>query len=403
MKTTEKIITENKPELCEADRLFLPDDELESVLQRTGTPMLLYDEMGLREKAKSLSLIPQLHTLDIMVAQCPFPEILCLANEAGMHAVCRCPEELRIAASAGFPGERICYAGLCVRPELTEILRQLGATLMIGSPVLIPERLPDRVRLLCGIPGRSAFRLSAPCNRPSAGLTAEEATVVASMVKRRGVADISLALSPDKTCTSAGALSQRAALLLRLAEQIRDACGIEVQGLHLGKGPGIGYNRFKPSFDVTAEWESLEQKMCAATQSFRVECDVTGCLIEPSAIFAATCLGVYEREKQTIQIDASIRQLKIPQIDRYRHISLLGKNGTRERRVTDVIGTDMLSKDWFADSRLLPAAEAGDRMIVHDVGCCVGEVRDCYLHCADGTLRRLSRVSDCFAAFPGVR
>ncbi|MBR3850195.1 MAG: hypothetical protein IKM36_06890, partial [Oscillospiraceae bacterium] len=183
-------------------------------------PVLLYDEKGLRERAKSLSLIPQLHVREISVALSPFPDILRIAKEAGMNAVCRSPEELQIAVAAGFPGERICYVGFCARPELAEILCELGVTLMIGSPLLIPERLPDRVRLLCAAPERSAFRLAASSGRPTAGLTAEEATVIVPMIKRRGVRDISLSVCQDKISTGIGTLSQKADGLIRLSEQI---------------------------------------------------------------------------------------------------------------------------------------------------------------------------------------
>ncbi len=403
MKTIEKISTENRAELCEADRLFLPDDTLENILRRIGMPVLLYDEKGLRERAKSLSLIPQLHVREISVALSPFPEILRIAKEAGMNAVCRSPEELQIAVAAGFPGERICYAGLCTRPELAEILCELGATLLIGSPLMIPERIPDRVRLLCAVNGRSTFRLAASSNRPTAGLTAEEATVIVPMIKRRGVRDISLSVCPDKISTGIGALSQKADGLIRLSEQISMACSAEINGLHLGSGIGVGYNRFKPAPDLAAECEKLEQVLRTRATAYRIECDLTHSLVEPSAIFVASCLGVYEREKQTIQIDASFRQLAIPQFDRYRHISLLGKNGVRDRRVTDVIGTDLLAKDWFADSRLLPAAEAGDRLIVHDVGCCFGEALESFLVCTDGTIQRIIPGSDYFAESPDER
>ena len=100
-------------------------------------------------------------------------------------------------------------------------------------------------------------------------------------------------------------------------------------------------------------------------------------------------------------IDASFRQLAIPQMDRYRHISVLGKNCVTGRRATDVVGTDLLAKDWFAESRLLPPVEEGDRLILHDVGCCAaGTSAECCLIRADGSLLRLSRDPDRCGASP---
>ena len=399
MKTTEKRTPTNPPELCEADRLFLPDDELRRVLQRTGMPVLLYDEKGLRERAKSLSHLPILGAQDVSVSACPFPEILRIAREEGLNAVCRSPEELQTAIFCGFPGEKIRYAGVCTQPEFADILRRLGAELLIGTPVRIPERLPERVSLLCSLPGRAAFQLPAASRRPKAGLTAEEATVIASMAKRRAVKELCLAAFPESNCTAPCALAQRAAQLIRLAEQIRQEIGAEIDRIHLGC-LGLEYNHFKTPVDESAETELLEQTLAAAPHTYRVECGVSRRLIEPSAVFVAACLGVYERERATVQIDAGFRRLSIPQLDRYRHISVLGKYGVSGRQVTDVVGTDLLAKDWFAESRLLPPVEEGDKLIFHDVGCCAAPGTECCLCRADGTLTRLSREPDCSGASP---
>ncbi len=401
MKTTGKTAQKNRPETFDADRLFLPDEALLNVLRRTGTPLVLYDEKGLRDTAKSLLNVPIFRAQTVSVSACPFPEILRVACEEGMRAVCRSPQELQTAIACGFPGDRIVYAGVCARPELAEILCRLGAELLIGSPVLIPERLPDRVALQCSIPGRAVFQLPASSHRPRAGLTFEEAAVVASMAKRRGVTELCLAACPDGNCKAVGVLAQKTAQLIRLAERIREESGVEIGSIHLGSGLGLEYSRFKPPVDDAAELEAIRQALDAAPRAYPVECSASRRLFEPNAIFVASCLGVYEREKPTVLIGASFRQLTIPQMDRYRHISVLGKNGVTGRCATDVVGTDLLAKDWFAESRLLPPVEPGDRLILHDVGCCAaGTSAECCLIRADGSLRRLSRDPDCCAASP---
>ena len=402
MKTTKKTPPKNKAETCAADRLFLTDDALRGVLRRTGMPVMLYDEKGLREIAKSLSHVSVFSAPDISVSDCPFPEILRVLCEEGLHVVCRSPKELRIALDCGFPGDRIRYAGVCVLPELGSILRGLGAELWIGSPIAIPERLPERVALLCALPPRASFQLQAASHRHRAGLTAEEATVIASMAKRRGVRELVLAACPDGNRTSAGTLAFKASQLIALAEKIRQESGAELGGIHLGSGLGLEYNRFKEPVDEAAELEALQKALAAAPRAYRVSCSVSRRLLEPHAVFVAACLGAYERERATLVIDASFRQLAIPQLDRYRHISVLGRSGVSGRRATDVVGTDLLAKDWFAEARLLPPAEEGDALILHDVGCCASGMTECCLCCADGTLLRLSRDPDCSGAFPGA-
>ena len=403
MKTTEKPIETNRPLLCEDDRCLLPDEKLRTILLRTGMPVFLFDEKGLRACAKSLLRATTFDRLYVSASACPYPEILRILCEEGLGIVCRCPEELQTAITCGFPGARISYAGVCVRPELVEILRGLGAEMLLSSSVLFPDKLTDRVSILCKLPGRTAFPVPSTSRRPSAGLTPEEAMTVASMAKRCGASDLCLAAEPDTNCTTPGTAAQKAALLIRLAERIKNERGAEIGRIHLGVALGMEYHRGKPPVNAASELAAAEQILQEAPGNYRAECGVSRNLIEPNAIFAAACLGTYERMVPTILIDARFHQLAIPQLDRYRHISILGKYEVAGRRATDVFGIDPLAKDWFASARILPAAEEGDCLLLHDVGCCTTVDAECFLIRADGSPQRLSRGLDCFSATPDER
>ena len=68
-------------------------------------------------------------------------------------------------------------------------------------------------------------------------------------------------------------------------------------------------------------------------------------------------------------VDASASDLMRPMMyGAYHHISIVGKEGAKERRPWDVVGAVCENTDKFAQKRMLPEPELGDLMVIHDAG-----------------------------------
>ena len=124
---------------CPFDDCFLEHAELLSLTNEFGTPLFVYDEKGLRERAKSLlavfSSCGAMHYFP--VEKCPVPQLLRVLCEEGLGAHCQSPEELQLALDCGFPGDRILYGATVIDPITAKRVRDLDCILLIGSPLVL--------------------------------------------------------------------------------------------------------------------------------------------------------------------------------------------------------------------------------------------------------------------------
>ena len=376
--------TENLDNYCWVDDIFLTPEELTAVAERFGAPLFLYDEKGLRQRAKSLfSLFPEAGERHYFpVRKCYEPEILKIIAQTGMGMQCQTPKELELALACGCPGEKILYCAVALEDSVRSRLIEIGATLQVASPLVFGKPLPKRVFLLCWVPrGHNSNNL-----HECIGFSQEELPAAVDELRRAGVEAIGLTMRYDGNVSDEIFLSKQLAAAICIAKELQEKAR-PVEELHLDGGLGVKYNKIKR---IPMEPQLAADAVTAVMGDCQMPVSMTlgMFLLEPCAIFMARVLGVQQSNFPVVLIDAPTSLIRFSTIDRYHHLSIVGKSNVQDRCTCYVAGNLPRFDDWLGKRRILPYAEAGDLLLVHDVGCSVRPGMDarCVLVREDGSI-----------------
>ncbi len=354
---------------CEFDDHFLEHDELMSLADGFGTPLFIFDEKGLRARAKSLlSMFADAVTQHYFpLEKCPVPQMLCVLSEEGLGAYCQTPEELQLALNCGFPGERILYGTTVLSPEMARRLCELDCVLLAGSQLALQHQIPRRVLLLCRRPDHREKRHLFARSLAGIGFIKDELHGKIRQLYERDVQSVGLAVRYDGNVTKEDFLPGWICALEKTARELTDA-GARVDMLHMTGGLGIRYRRVDMlTMDPSLSAAALAQIMSAADRSLSLSLGTL--FAEPCGIFVMRVLGVVERLGSLVTTDARPEDVSLEPVERYHHISLSGRSQILGRCCCDVVSYAPAFGGWFAKDCLLPLPEAGDLLVLHDAGC----------------------------------
>ena len=373
MKTTENSISDPRKDLLEADRIFLETESLRAITERYPTPFFLFDEKRLRTNAKSLQALFSFHQNTVHsfpVRRCPNAEVLRILREESIRVRCETPAELRMAVRCGFRGPQIVYAAMHLPRWIAVLLRDLDAVLQVYSPLPLPDVLPRRVDLVCA--ERELHNLSllpVMLKKTRIGLTTDEMAERIPLLRAAGVESFGLVLHSDSNNVDENVLAAKLLSLHREAQILRELTGADFERFDLTGGLGMQFNKSVKPVDA----ELAAEKFRAALETLDdVSQELDFCLerrlVDSAAVFVTSVLGVYERGNPTIVVDADARQIVFNTLNRYRHISVAGKEERLGRKFFDVVGIRGINTDWLGENRVLQGTEPGDLLIFHDVG-----------------------------------
>lgn len=364
-----KKIENNSHNHCEYDDHFLEAHELTALAEKFGTPMFIYDEKGLRSRARSLlSVFGSAVSMQYFpVEKCPVPQLLRVLREEGMGALCQTPGELQLAMDCGFPGERILYGTTVVSRELSHRLCQLNCILLAGSPLTLEYELPERVLLLCRRPDHREKRHAFARSLPGIGFTADELAVQIPVLYSRGVRSVGLSLRYDGNVTKEDFLPNWIRALEKTAASLT-AAGARVDMLHMTGGLGVRYHRVDmQSIDPSLTADALQQIMAGSERSLSLSLGTL--FAEPCGIFVMGVLAVIDRLGALVTTDVRPEDVLLEPLERYHHISLCGQTQIQGRRCCDIVSYVPSFGGWIGKDRLLPLPKAGDLLVLHDAGC----------------------------------
>lgn len=363
------IRTENTMTHCPADDTFISPDKIREVVASFGTPLLVYDEQRLRDRAKSLlSLFSQCRKHYFPLRHENFAPILSVIRDEGIGVQCQTEEELQRALDAGFPGEDILYCAMTLTEAQAKRMTELNVSLMVGSPLALQHNLPSSVYLMCRLPKRRNCPGSNEMERCGVGFLPQELPNVIELLRSKGVSSVGLALRHEGNITDEGFLGQRVQIMQTLAGKMRE-CGCPVDGIHIDGALGVQRNRVK--LCPMDEDKAAENVNTAVLNGIvPLSLSLGRFLLEPCAIFISEILDVWMRNCPVIVTNARFSMLCLDRTDRYHHISILDRTWIENRRVCDVYGDMPIAGEWFAKNRILQLPEKGEYLILHDVGCC---------------------------------
>ncbi len=390
-----------------ADQIFAPTEVVEEIANKGRTPFYLYDQQGIRNSIHTLHALfswSEQYQNFFPIRENANPQLLSLLCESGT-GVCACNKtELQLALRCGFRGDNLLYEPLKRDPEAERLALENGAGWFCNSAFLLPEILPKKLILRYN-PCDQTFtpQIRQTVLRSKSGLNREDLFETAEMLASKGMKEIGLAMQINSYSLQKGFWARKAAMLLKLAEQLYEKTGLTVRYCHIGEGPGLPYHPSINAPDYAAEALKVKELWAQMPETARpiLYTAVTGRLLEENGILITRVLEVRHILKTFLVLDAGICQYPRPVLKQaYRHISVLGNSRVENRKTYSVVGQMPISFDRYSlKSRILPVVKPGDYCVVHDTGCgarsmpllygmaCIPAE---YLYCEDGSVQQIA-------------
>jgi len=407
----------------------LPDDVFKAAAAAYETPLHLYDERGIRQTARrvkqAFGWAPHFREY-FAVKALPTPGILRLLKEEGCGLDCASQMELRLAEALGFSGGEIMFSANNVPPSEFTLARKLGAFINLDDITHIPllrdnGGIPKEVCLrynpggtfsagngIMGEPGEAKF-----------GMTRPQLTEALGLLKGLGTERFGLHAFLSSNTIDGAYYPSLARLLMEAGRELMEETGVQLSFINLSGGIGIPY---LPEVSP-ADLEAISQGVREAYGRLLLRNDIREVALKtelgrfmtgPHGWLVTRVIHEKRIHKRYLGLDASACDLMRPAIyGAYHHMTLPGKEELPHREKVDVIGSLCENNDKFAIDRLLPPAEVGDILVIHDTGAhglSMGYNYNGKLRCKevlyreDGSfqlIRRAEKAEDYFATLDG--
>ena len=365
-------------------RLPMASERLEALAESVGTPFHIYDGDGIKDNARNM--IDAFSWSDgfinyFAVKALPNISILRLLVSEGFGADCSSLPELRLAAEAGFPPERIMFSSNDTADEEFLEAFRMGAIINLDDMT----HIDDVIRVCGSLPETLSFRYNpgrertgnAIIGNPAEakyGVTHDQLIGCYERARNLGVRHFLLHTMVASNELDESYIVETARMLFSLVREIHDRTGIRIEQVDLGGGIGIPY---RPE-DESISFRSLSERIRALYQQMiadeglgpvRISFECGRCITGPYGWLVSRVRHIAEKYKDYAGLDATMADLMRPALyGAYHHITILGKEDAPADRMYDVTGSLCENNDKFAVDRMLPEIEKGDIAVIHDTG-----------------------------------
>jgi diaminopimelate decarboxylase len=362
--------------------LALPFDKAaaQNILVEYGSPLHVYDEKGLRAKAKK---IKQAFSWNsgyknyFAVKAAPTPAILRILHEEGMGFDCSSRSELVIMQKMGIPGEDIFYTSNNTARGDFELALELNATINLDDESQLEtlidcmEKTPLTRFAARYNPGelKKGNAIIGTPTEAKYGMDIETLIRVFMCMKAEGVQEFGLHTMVASNELDAGYFAETAEILLDARDAIESKTGITISFMNLGGGFGLNYKPDQEEFDVQEASRQISDIVSARRPEIQIFTENGRYVTGPHGYLITAVRYVMNKHKKYLGVDASMHNLMRPGMyGAYHHITVLGKENAPADNVYDVVGSLCENNDKFAIDRSLPETHVGDILVIHDAG-----------------------------------
>ncbi|HEM3632801.1 TPA: diaminopimelate decarboxylase [Streptococcus suis] len=360
---------------------FVSKEVLETITEQFPTPFHLYDEKGIREKARALNAAFSWNKgfkEYFAVKATPTPAILKILQEEGCGVDCATDVEVLMSEKLGF--EDIMFTSNDTQAQEFVYARKVGATINLDAYEHI-----EFLKNVAGIPETVCLRYNPGgvfslgtdiMDHPEEskfGMTKEQLMKGYKELKELGVKEFGIhAFLASNTVTN-DYYPVLARQLFELALEIREETGVTLDFINLSGGIGVNYRPEQEPNDIAVIGEGVrkvyeEILTPAGMGHVKIFTELGRFMLAPHGHLITKVLHRKETYRTYIGVDASAANLMRPAFyGAYHHIT----NITRPDapiEVVDVAGSLCENNDKFAVNRELPRAEVGDTLVIHDSG-----------------------------------
>ncbi len=408
-------------------KLFVNKEQLREIVKQFPTPFHLYDEKGIRARARALKAAfawnPGFREY-FAVKATPNPYILKILQEEGCGVDCSSLTELMMSEACGFSGTDIMFSSNDTPAEDFQLARKLGAIINLDDLTHI-----DFLREVASVPKLICCRLnpggyfsianSIMDNPGDAkyGFTKEQMLEGYRRLMELGAEEFGIHAFLASNTTTNEYYPTLARILFTFAVELKEKTGAKIKFVNLSGGVGIPYRPDQEPVDIAAVGEGVrkayeEVLVPAGMGDVAIFTELGRYMLGPNGCLVTTAIHEKHIYKEYIGLDACAANLMRPAMyGAYHHITVMGKENAPCDHKYDVTGGLCENNDKFAIDRMLPKIDMGDLVVLHDTGAhgfamgynYNGKLRSAeVLLCEDGTaklIRRAETPKDYFATF----
>lgn len=364
---------------------FVTKDQIEEIVKEYPTPFHIYDERGIRENAKALREAfswNKGYKEFFAVKATPNPFLINILREYGCGCDCSSMTELMLSHGIGVKGEDIMFSSNDTPADEFVYADKIGATINLDDFTHIEflektlGKLPET--LSCRYNPGGVFTISnGIMDNPGDakyGFTTEQLFEGFQLMKEKGVKNFGIhAFLASNTVTNEY-YPVLARILFELAVKLKEETGAHIAFINLSGGIGIPYRPDQKPNDIRVIGEGVrkvyeEVLTPAGMGDVAIYTELGRFMLGPYGHLITKVIHEKHTHKEYLGVDACAVNLMRPAMyGAYHHITILGKEEEPSDHKYDVTGSLCENNDKFAIDRMLPKAEIGDYMAIHDTG-----------------------------------
>lgn len=410
---------------------FITKNQLDKIIAEFPTPFHLYDEHGIREKARALNTAFSWNKgfkEFFAVKATPTPAILKILQEEGCGADCASYVELILANKCGFDNSEIMFSSNDTPAEEFLLAKKLGATINIDAynhieflSTLAGFEFPETMSLRYNPGGVFTMGTKIMDNPEESKFGMTKAQLIQGIkdLQKLGVKKFGMHSFLASNTVTNEYYPKLAQQLFELALEIREKTGVSLDFINLSGGIGVNYRPDEAPNDIAVIGEGVhrvydEVLTANGLGEVKIYTELGRFMLAPHGLLVTRVLHRKQTYRTYIGVDASAVNLMRPAFyDAYHHITVIGKEEDKVKEIVDVTGSLCENNDKFARQRELPVIDEGDLLVIHDTGAhgfSMGYQYNAKLRSAelllqkDGStrmIRRAERPEDYFATLDG--
>lgn len=360
---------------------FISKEKLEDMTSQYPTPFHLYDEAGIRQKAREVNKAFSWNKgfkEYFAVKATPTPAILKILQEENCGVDCATEVELMMSHELGF--KDIMFSSNNTPAREYQYAQEVGATINLDAYEQIAyleetSGLPEKISLRYNPGGVFALGTDIMDHPQDSkfGMTKEQLFQGYKELKAKGVKEFGIHSFLASNTVTNDYYPQLARQLFQLAVQIKEELDISLSFINLSGGIGVNYLPDQKENDIAqiglGVKKAFEEILVPNNLGhISIYTELGRFMLAPHGHLITRVLHRKKTYKDYIGLDASAVNLLRPAMyGSYHHITNIS-NPDGEVELVDVVGSLCENNDKFAKDRELPQARPGDLLVIHDTG-----------------------------------
>ena len=362
---------------------FVSREKLAEITDKFPTPFHLYDEEGIRERARALheafSWNPGFKEY-FAVKATPNPAILQILKEEGCGVDCASYVELLMSQKLDFAGQDIMFSSNNTPAEDFQFARDLGATINLDAyedVAFLKEAAGIPKVISCRYNPGGVFELGTSImdnpEEAKFGMTKDQLIQAFKELKELGAEKFGIHALLASNTVSNDYYPELARQLFELAVEVVAETGVELDFINLSGGVGINYQPDGEENDIAVIGQGVRQAyeailIPAGLGQVKIYTELGRFMLAPYGLLVTKVTHKKQTYRTYLGVDASAVNLLRPAMyGSYHHITNMDRP-EGETEIVDVVGSLCENNDKFAINRPLPVSQIGDTLVIHDTG-----------------------------------